>query len=79
MSVRKEYRRRGIADLLMNQAIVHSSESGMSKLFLQLTPVQKSALRLYTKRGFKRTKILSKYIYGLLNVAIQELELQLRQ
>ncbi len=50
--VRKEYRKRGIAQKLLNQLVKFAKESGYKKILLHTYPTMKNAHKFYKKNGF---------------------------
>lgn len=71
----KDYRRRGIADLLVSHALKISPELGFKNLIAVLLDENKASIRLLEKHGFKKwghlpdiadfeTKQCGQYIYG---------------
>lgn len=45
-------RRRGVAELLMDELFLHAKKSGYYKVSLMVAPENKPACRLYARRGF---------------------------
>lgn len=53
MYLKKQYRRLGIGELLLNKAIEAGYELGYKKIRLDTLPSMKSAIKLYERFGFK--------------------------
>ena len=51
---RSEYRRQGIAEMLLDRLISEARETGYSYMVLDTMPSLKEAIRLYEKKGFYR-------------------------
>ncbi|MBU0757319.1 MAG: GNAT family N-acetyltransferase [Nanoarchaeota archaeon] len=61
MYVKKEYRRKGIASQLINAAIEKIKENpNVEKVKLAADALQKPAIALYKKHGFKETALMKK-------------------
>lgn len=58
---RKEYRQRGIADVLVKFALNELAASGAKKLFLEVRKSNAPAIALYQKHGFNEISIRKKY------------------
>ena len=52
--VKPEYRRQGIAEMLLDRLISEARETGYSYMVLDTMPALKEAIRLYEKKGFYR-------------------------
>ena len=52
--VKPEYRRKGIAEKLLDRIIEEARETGYSYMVLDTMPALKEAIRLYEKKGFYR-------------------------
>jgi len=61
IAVHPNYRRRGIATLLMNELLKILEMKKIDLIFLEVRVNNDAALHLYTKFGFKITKILKNY------------------
>jgi len=55
MSVRKNYRRRGIASLVLEALVQHARELGIKKLVLETTETWSDAIGFYQRQGFALT------------------------
>ena len=51
-----DYRRRGLAKLLMTSSIVRAAKNGMKELILEVDITNRQAIALYEQLGFKQTK-----------------------
>ena len=54
--VAKEYRRKGYGQMLLNSAIAHMQEDGISPIILHVADWNRNAVDLYLKNGFVITK-----------------------
>ncbi|MFZ2412449.1 MAG: GNAT family N-acetyltransferase, partial [Candidatus Methanoperedens sp.] len=61
LNVHPEYRRTGIASLLMDTALKVLKERGFKKITLEVGVNNKAAQNLYISKGFLADKILYKY------------------
>ncbi|MFQ5847893.1 MAG: GNAT family N-acetyltransferase [Candidatus Methylomirabilales bacterium] len=57
-----DYRRRGLADVVMAELIDIAQTLGMEILVSELIPEQGPAIRLVEKHGFQREAVLSQYV-----------------
>lgn len=73
--IHKDYRRKGVADLLISHALGISSERGFKNLVAILLDTNKASIKLLEKHGFKKwghlpdiadfkTRRCGQYIYG---------------
>ena len=67
--VKKEDRRRGIAENLLAAAINSIEETGGKKIFLEVREGNIPAINLYVKHGFKKISVRKKY-YGEENALV---------
>ena len=67
--VKKEIRRRGAADKLLDAAIKDIKEKGGKKIFLEVRENNIPAINLYIKHGFKEISVRKKY-YGEENALV---------
>jgi DNA-binding MarR family transcriptional regulator/GNAT superfamily N-acetyltransferase len=51
-----DYRGLGLGGKLLSDAIQHCSDKGFSSIFLETTDDQETAIRMYVKAGFRKTK-----------------------
>jgi [ribosomal protein S18]-alanine N-acetyltransferase len=61
IAVSLQYRRQGIAGLLMAHALRHLAEQGVDRCFLELRAANLPALALYERFGFRRTGLRKGY------------------
>ena len=61
IAVDSEYRRRGIADTLIESALGWAHDCGISKIYLEVRKSNNAAIKLYKKHGFKRAGIRKDY------------------
>jgi ribosomal protein S18 acetylase RimI-like enzyme len=54
LSVKSSHRGAGIADKLLEEVISRSREAGMSRLYLEVAPENKVAVKFYHKYSFER-------------------------
>ena len=55
MYVRKEYRKRGISQKLLNELVKFAKEKSYKKILLHTYPTMKNAHRFYKRNGFVKT------------------------
>lgn len=55
MYIRAEYRRRGIAQKMLNQIIQFAKENNYKKILLHTYPIMKNAQRFHKRNGFAET------------------------
>jgi ribosomal protein S18 acetylase RimI-like enzyme len=55
MALLKEYRRQGIGTALLNTLFKEATEKKIKRLSLSVDPINKGALKLYQRFGFKET------------------------
>ena len=73
MSVQRRYRCRGIASLLLKQAIAFARQTQVEEIFLTHTSNQVAAGYLYDRSGFKTRRMFPmSFLAGLLKVNILE-------
>ena len=61
IAVHPNWRRRGIGERLMREAIIRCKLLGCRRVVLEVRVSNKPAIRLYEKLGFRREKILRSY------------------
>jgi GNAT superfamily N-acetyltransferase len=61
MYVRPDYRRQGIARIILNELEKWSAEAGYQNLILETGKAQPEAIALYTASGYKRTPNYGQY------------------
>ncbi|MDQ0170181.1 bifunctional helix-turn-helix transcriptional regulator/GNAT family N-acetyltransferase [Paenibacillus tundrae] len=66
----------GIGKKLIHEAIAYCKEKGYSNVFLETTEDQKTAITMYTKQGFVKTKEQENEAWGVLHIE-QTYELKL--
>jgi len=54
IAVDKMYRRRGVADMLLNASYEWAKERGMRKMYLEVRESNEAANELYNKHGFRQ-------------------------
>ena len=59
--VKKDFRKKGIGEILLNKIIEISQKLGCEKIFLEVNEKNIPALKLYGNAGFKRVGIRKKY------------------
>lgn len=60
-----DYRRKGIASLLMEKLIDLSKESGKNNITLEVNILNESAIFLYIKFGFRKVAVRKGYYKGI--------------
>lgn len=61
LAIKEEYRRKGIASLLLSFVMDKISQKGLKGVFLEVRTSNTSAINLYQKFGFKIFRISKKY------------------
>lgn len=61
LSVRKEYRCNGIADILVNHTMACAKKKGADKLFLDTSKRLEAAVRLYKRKGFREIPLTNSH------------------
>ena len=61
IAVGKSVRRQGIADMLMNAALLWAKENGVKTVFLEVRKTGDAAISLYRKYGFSPVRIRKNY------------------
>lgn len=61
LSVRKEYRRNGIAEILVDHTISYAKEKGADKLYLDTSKRLGAAVRLYKRKGFQEIPLTNSH------------------
>ena len=68
----KNYRRKGIATIMLNNLIELSKEFNVSKIELEVNEKNISAINLYQKKGFKQVGIRKKYYNGIFDAVLMD-------
>lgn len=63
--VKEDYRNRGIGSLLLERLIIFAKEKGKVNITLEVNVLNKYAIRLYEKYGFKKVAIRKGYYKGI--------------
>lgn len=63
--VKEDYRNRGIGSLLLEGLIIFAKEKGKVNITLEVNVLNKYAIRLYEKYGFKKVAIRKGYYKGI--------------
>lgn len=61
LAILPEFRRKGLASILLQQALAVSQENGMRKSFLDVKRSNIAAIELYTKFGYKQVGVRERY------------------
>lgn len=61
VSVKKEFRNRGIGTLLLSELIRETGRRGFRKIFLEVRRSNKEAIGLYERNGFRQVGVRRKY------------------
>ena len=61
LAVKKEYRRKGIASLMIDTVLADMSEMGVEDVFLEVRSQNTAARELYASSGFRRVAIRKGY------------------
>lgn len=72
---RKNYRRKGIASVLLEKLILNSKEFNVSKIGLEVSEENIPAIKLYEKIGFKEVGRRKKYYNGIFDAILMDLYL----
>jgi len=61
IAVDKAFRRRGVADALMDATLLYASENLLKPVFLEVRKSNEAAIMLYKKHGFKSVRLRKNY------------------
>ena len=61
IGVKKNYRRKGFGEEILNQIILSSKVMGCKKIFLEVRTSNIRAIKLYEKKGFRKVDIRKNY------------------
>lgn len=74
-AVKKEFRRRGIGNMLLKEAIKRCKEKGKQRIMLEVRVSNVAAQKLYKKNGFETVDILPAYYSDGEDAYLMELKL----
>ncbi len=72
IAVTRDYRKKGIATKLLNEAFLVLSEMGVNKVFLEVRKSNHSAQNLYKSTGFTVIGLRPKYYKGVEDAILME-------
>ena len=73
--VKKDYRKNGIGNILLNKLISLAKENKKTKIILEVNENNISAIKLYEKNGFKKCGLRKRYYNNTDNAIIMNLKI----
>lgn len=73
--VKKDYRKNGIGNILLNKLISLAKENKKTKIILEVNENNISAIKLYEKNGFKKYGLRKRYYNNTDNAIIMNLKI----
>lgn len=73
--VKKDYRKNGIGNILLNRLISLAKENKKSEIILEVNENNISAIKLYEKNGFKKCGLRKRYYNNTDNAIIMNLKI----